>query len=115
MAGLHCTDCLFSHITKSKQNDEYYGSCTKGYTLTSRYPHECELPSFAKLPESLYPTVDPYGKRYLGTDWICPQFRKNSDGTRRVAQAAERKAREAGSNAAKKNADAAPHSTKWDY
>lgn len=78
MAGLHCTDCLFSRISLSEKNGEYYGVCTKGYTLNSRYPHECELPSFAQLPESLYPTVDPYGKRYLGKNWVCPDFRKRT-------------------------------------
>lgn len=80
MAGLHCTDCLFSNIAISKKNGEYYGSCTRGYTLTNRHPHECELPSFAKEPESLYPTVDPYGKPYFGNDWVCTQFHKRGEG-----------------------------------
>lgn len=79
MAGLHCVDCLFSDIAISKKNNEYYGTCAKGYTLTNRHPNECELPSFALDPESLHPTVDPFGKRYFGEDWVCPQFHKRTD------------------------------------
>lgn len=88
MASFHCADCLFSTIERSKKNNEYYGSCAKGYTLTNRHPRECELPSFALAPESLYPTVDPYGRRYLGTNWVCPQFRKRGMDERLVAEEA---------------------------
>ncbi len=77
--GFHCTDCLFASIEKSEKNGEYQGSCGKGYTLTNRDPHECELASFALAPESLYPTVDPFGRRYLGTSWVCPAFRKRAE------------------------------------
>ncbi|MGI6755631.1 MAG: hypothetical protein ACOX4F_06465 [Atopobiaceae bacterium] len=81
MAGLHCSDCVFSNIIKSEKNGEYYGSCGKGYTLTNRHPHECELPNFALEPESLHPSVDPYGKLYLGTSWVCPSFSKRDSFT----------------------------------
>jgi hypothetical protein len=75
MAGYHCTDCLFSKIERSEKNDEFFGTCDKGYTLTNRNPHECELKNFALEPDSLFPTVDPFGKLYLGTNWVCPAFR----------------------------------------
>ena len=74
MAGLHCSDCVFSSIEKSAKNGEYFGTCAKGYTLTNRHPHECELASFALEADSLFPSVDPYGKPYLGRSWVCPSF-----------------------------------------
>lgn len=91
MAGFHCTDCLYSDIERSKKNNEFYGSCGKGYTLTNRRPHECELPSFALEPDSLYPTVDPYGKRYLGTNWVCPQFHKRGEAAEPSMKRGEKK------------------------
>lgn len=74
MAGLHCTDCIYSDFSRNHDSGRFQGHCSRGYTLAN--PHEHEMPEmlFADKPEELVPVIDPFGKIYLRTSNVCDRF-----------------------------------------
>ncbi len=75
----HCTDCIFSKFEKCDKNNEYQGSCSRGYTLTDPFLSESPANHFAADPEELVPTTDPFGKEYLRKASVCERFSSASN------------------------------------
>lgn len=74
MAGLHCSDCIFSEFNQNEQTKRYAGSCSRGYTLEN--PHaQGDDAHWADSPDQLVPTINPYGEEYLRTSNVCGEFR----------------------------------------
>lgn len=75
MAGLHCSDCIFSTIEYNQEVGAYQGSCSRGYTLADPKVKEAPKKYFVEDPQQLVPTITPFGDEYLRTSNVCTEFR----------------------------------------
>lgn len=77
--GFHCSECVYVTVVRNEQTGLCQASCSRGYTLTNPRVHVSPENHFAKTPEELVPTVDPFGKIYLRTSNVCERFLRPSD------------------------------------
>lgn len=82
MAGLHCSDCVFSSFSFNEHAQKYQGFCSRGYTLA--VPHVYKEPDrfFTENINELVPVTDPYGAEYLRKGNVCNRFSKPGDNSK---------------------------------
>ena len=77
--GFRCVDCVFGTFTQHEESGRYQGACSRGYTLANPHIRTSPENHFADDPAELVPTVDPFGKEYLRTSYVCEKFCRPQD------------------------------------
>lgn len=77
--GFHCSECVYATMVRNEETGLFQAGCSRGYTLTNPHVHVSPDDHFAKAPEELVPTVDPFGELYLRTSNVCERFLRPQD------------------------------------